>query len=108
MAVDETGCEEAALEIDDPMRVIVAEGHDAAVVDGDVGGMNFAAEDVDEAGVFEEEFRGHFAASDTEFALQISHKRTDEPRGSKHALEHGGWQSAGEWILARTTERQLS
>jgi len=40
-----------------------------------VRGMDFAAEDVDEPGVLEEQLGGLFAARDLEFMNEIAHAR---------------------------------
>ena len=38
-----------------------------------MSGINFAAEDVDELGVFEEEFGRALAAGDAEFLVEVTH-----------------------------------
>ena len=73
MAVDQARREIRAPEIDDFASLVITDAHNAAVIHGDVRGMNFAAEHVDEFGVFEKEFRGLFAAGDAEFLRDVAH-----------------------------------
>jgi hypothetical protein len=74
MAVDETRGEESALQIDDAAGFVIAEPDNATVLNGHVGRVNFSAENVDQAGVCEEEFSRLLTARDAEFAYKVSHR----------------------------------
>ena len=73
MPVNQARREIRALEVNGFFRAIIADADDAAVVHGDDCGMDFAAQDVDEPGVFEQQFRRLFASRDGEFLLDVPH-----------------------------------
>src|SRR5688500_20377376 len=65
MRVDQAGRDVRAMELKLFAPAIVeADAGDALAADGDVGGLDVAAEDVDDAGVFEHEIGGCVAAGD--------------------------------------------
>ncbi len=57
MSVDQARREISAFEIDHFARFVVPKSDHAAIVDRDIRGMNFAAEDVDQLRVLEEQLR---------------------------------------------------
>ena len=59
VSVDQAGSDVCIFQIDGLFGGIAgADAGDFAVVDGDVGGFDFATEDIDEAGVFEKKIGG--------------------------------------------------
>ncbi len=50
MAVNQTGSQKRTVEIDGLARLVIPEANDAAVIDGDIGIVDFTAEDVDGRG----------------------------------------------------------
>src|ERR1035441_7430298 len=64
MPVNQARREISALEINDLLCLIVAKADDTTVLDGDVRLVNFPAQNIDDAGVFEKQFGALFAARD--------------------------------------------
>ena len=76
MAIDQTRREISAGDVDDFFRLIIAEANHASIVHRHVGLMDFAAEDVDEPRVFEQDICRSFAAGDAELVLNFPHDKT--------------------------------
>src|SRR5438270_4490703 len=89
MSVDQARREIGPGNVDDLLRVVIAEADHAAVIDGDIGFVNLAAQDVDQPRVFEKQLRRFFAARDTELMLNVSHDKT------RSAIGWSGVASAG-------------
>src|SRR5262249_50875888 len=73
MSVNQTRREIRALEINCRLRAIVAEADDASALDCDVRLVDLAAENVDDASVFEQQLGGLFTARDGKFLLDVAH-----------------------------------
>jgi hypothetical protein len=73
MPVNQRGSKVCPAEVDCFLCPVIAEADYAPVVHGHVGLMNFTAQDIHDAGVFEKEFRRLFTAGDGEFLLELAH-----------------------------------
>ncbi len=73
MPVDQARSQVRALEVDDLLRLVVAQTDDPSVIHGHVRAINLAAEDVDEVGILEEPLRGPLPARDAELLLKVPH-----------------------------------
>ena len=73
MPVNQARRQIRTLEINHLLRLIIAEADDPTVLDGDIGLVDFAAEDVDDTGVFEQQLGAMFAARHGKFLLEVAH-----------------------------------
>jgi hypothetical protein len=69
MPVYKTRRKIGAFEIDDLFCFVIAETDDAAIIHGYIRAVDFAAQNIDQFRVFEDQFGGPFAAGNAELLL---------------------------------------
>src|SRR5204862_1273952 len=58
------------------LGVVISEADHALVIDGDIGSVDFTAEDIDNTRVFKEQLGWFFAPGYAQLVLDVSHFRT--------------------------------
>src|SRR5262249_5469114 len=75
MSVNQAGRQVRAVEIDCGPRAVVAETDDTSVLDGDVCFVDFPAENVNDAGIFECQLGTPLAARHGKLLMDVAHKQ---------------------------------
>src|SRR4051812_36539 len=104
MAVNQTGREIGTAEGYCFSRLVITDAHDASVVDSDVAFVNFTAEHIDDARVFEEQFSGSFTTSHSEAMIEVPHTCRSLAHHAP-ALEQGKQRRCVVYCVSKTIRR---
>src|SRR5882724_13018718 len=88
MSIDEARSEVGSFEIDHVMGLVFSHPNHASIFNRNVRGINLAAENVDEIGIFEKHFSRLFTAGNAEFLLDVTHSACQEYLPSRQRNSH--------------------